>query len=144
MADPAAEAVPVSVLIVEDNMDGADSLARFLRVAAGFDVRVAYDGLTGARLAVARPPEVVVCDIALPRRDGYQVAREIAAALPAKPLLIAVTAFAGDHTEGRARAAGFDFYLAKPTDPFVLETLIRDRVQSRRSAGPRPAPPISR
>src|SRR5688572_20469861 len=93
---------PVNVLVIEDNMDGADSLARFLRVGAGFDVRVAYDGLTGFRLAVAHPPEVVVCDIAMPRLDGYGVARELAAALPAKPLLIAVTAFAAEHTEAKA------------------------------------------
>jgi DNA-binding response OmpR family regulator len=120
---------PVNVLVIEDNMDGADSLARYLRVGAGFDVRVAYDGLTGYRLAVAHPPEVVVCDIAMPRLDGYGVARELSAALPAKPLLIAVTAFAAEHTEAKAKAAGFDLYLAKSADPFVIESVIRDRLR---------------
>jgi DNA-binding response OmpR family regulator len=129
MADPAAQGVPVSVLVIEDNMDGADTLARFLRVGAGFDVRVAYDGLTGTRLAVARPPEVVICDIALPRLDGYKVAAEIIAGLPVKPLMIAYTAFPADHTEEKTKAAGFDLYLAKPADPFVIESVIRDRLK---------------
>jgi CheY-like chemotaxis protein len=132
---PSTLTPPVSVLVIEDNMDGADSLARFLRVGAGYDVRVAYDGATGARLAAAHPPDAVVCDIALPRLNGYQVAQRIAAALPAKPLLIAVTAFAAEHTEERTKAAGFDCYLVKPADPFIIESLIRDLVKP-----PGPAP----
>jgi DNA-binding response OmpR family regulator len=125
---------PASVLVIEDNMDTADSLARFLRVGAGFDVRVAYEGVTGVRLAAADPPDVVVCDLALPRLDGFGVAREIVGTLPAKPLLIAVTAYSGENPEETAKAAGFDFYLVKPTDPFVIEALIRLHVGTGRPA----------
>ena len=126
---------PAMVLVVDDNMDQADSMARFLRVAVGHDVRVAYDGVTAVRLAKASPPEAVVCDIALPRLDGYAVARQIVAARPAKPLLIAVTAFSGDHPETRAREAGFDFYLAKPADPFVIERLICNHIRDLDAGG---------
>ena len=89
-------------------------------------MRVAYDGLSGIRMAVAEAPEAVVCDLAMPRLDGLTVARELAGLTP-RPLLIAVTGFSGRVPEAEAKAAGFDFYLAKPADPSVIETLIRDR-----------------
>ena len=126
----------VSVLLIEDNMDVADSLARFLRVGAGFDVRVAYDGPSGLKAAVANPPDAIVCDIALPKVNGLALAAEIAAQLSAKPLLIAVTAFSGEYPEAKARAAGFDYYLTKPADPFVIERLIHAR-----ELGPKTPPP---
>jgi CheY-like chemotaxis protein len=118
---------PASVLVIDDNMDTADSLARFLRVGVGHEVRVAYDGASGIKMVTERAPEVVVCDIAMPKLSGLRVADTLAQLTP-KPLLIAVTAFAGEFPEAKAREAGFDFYLAKPADPFVIETLIRDRV----------------
>jgi len=126
----------VSVLLIEDNMDVADSLARFLRVGAGFDVRVAYDGPTGLKAAIAHPPDAIVCDIALPKVSGLDLATELVAHLPAKPVLIAVTAFSGEYPEARARAAGFDYYLTKPADPFVIERLIQAR-----DLGPQSQPP---
>jgi DNA-binding response OmpR family regulator len=129
MTQPAPPTQPVSVLVVEDNMDAADSIARFLRVGAGYEVRVAYDGASGVRMAVADPPDAVVCDLRLPKLSGFEVARELAAALPDKPVLIAVTAFGGAYPEARARDAGFDFYLTKPADPFAIERLIQDRVR---------------
>ena len=47
MADSSTAAPPISVLVIEDVMDTADSLARFLHVGAGFEVRVAYNGESG-------------------------------------------------------------------------------------------------
>jgi len=120
--------VAPSVLIVEDNMDTADSLARFLRVGAGYQVRVAYDGATGVKLAVADPPDAVVCDISLPRMHGFAVAQRVTDLVSPKPLLIAVTAFGGIYPEETARAAGFDHFLAKPADPFAIERLIGDHL----------------
>ena len=113
----------LSVLVIDDNIDTADSLARFLRVGLGYEVRVAYDGTAGVRLATDRVPNVVVCDIAMPRLSGLRVAETLARLNP-RPLLIAITAFAAEFTEAQAREAGFNFYLAKPADPFVIETLI--------------------
>ena len=117
---------PASVLVIDDNMDSADSLARFLRVAVGYEVRVAYDGPSGIRMVSERVPDVVVCDIAMPKLSGLRVAEQLAGLVP-KPLLIAVTAFAGEFREAQAREAGFEFYLAKPADPFVIEALIQNR-----------------
>ena len=122
----------VSVLVIDDNKDTADSLARFLRLSAAFDVRVAYDGQTGLKSAVQKPPDVVVLDIGLPKLDGIKVARDLLGQLPVKPLLIAVTGYGGTYPESQAREAGFDFYLVKPADPLVVEKLIRCRDQSPR------------
>jgi DNA-binding response OmpR family regulator len=113
------------VLIVEDNQDTADSMARFLRVGCGFEVRTALDGEKGLKLALADPPDAIVCDIGLPRLNGLQVARELTETLPRKPLLIAVTAYGGTYPEDMAREAGFDHYMVKPADPFEIEGLIQ-------------------
>jgi DNA-binding response OmpR family regulator len=124
---------PASVLVVEDHVDTADSLARFLRTAVGFDVRVAYDGASGVEQAVARPPDVVVCDLSLPRLHGFGVAQQVAGLVSPRPLLIAVTAFGGIYPEDQVRAAGFDAVLTKPADPFAIERLVADHV---RRSGP--------
>ena len=120
------QSVPASVLVIDDSMDVADSIARFLRVAVGHDVRVAYDGASGIRMAVAEVPEAVVCDIGMPRLDGLKVAQELAELTP-RPLLIAVTGFSGAYPEKQAKAAGFDHYLVKPADPFAIDALIQNR-----------------
>ena len=130
MSDPFTAAPPISVLVIEDLMDTADSLARFLRVGSGFEVRVAYNGETGVKMAFADPPQVVVCDIGLPRLNGLRVAGELAELKP-RPLLIAVTAYGGVYTEDLARAAGFDHYLVKPADPFEIERLILEHGRAR-------------
>jgi CheY-like chemotaxis protein len=117
---------PLSVLVVDDQMDVADSLARFLRVAVGHKVRVAYDGDAAVRMATAAdPPDAVVCDLRMPKLDGFRAAEALAKLIP-RPLLIAVTAYTGDYPEDLALLAGFDHYLAKPADPFAVEALIRD------------------
>jgi len=112
------------VLIIEDHRDTAESLADFLRLEYGYRVTTAADGLTGLRMAVADPPDAVVCDIGLPRRNGLLVAEELAATLPVKPLLIAITGYADQVPADLARDAGFDHLLAKPADPETVGALI--------------------
>src|SRR3954471_23827060 len=95
------------VLIVEDNADGADSLAVFLRMS-GFDVRVAYSGRDGVEAALSDPPDVLLCDINMPEVGGLAVARRLREALPNPPLLIAVTARREEDLLRPAGEAGFD------------------------------------
>jgi len=122
---------PARVLVIEDNQDTADSIARFLRVGCGFEVRTTLDGEKGLKLALADPPDAIVCDIGLPRLNGLKVARELTDSLTTKPLLIAVTAYGGTYPEEMAREAGFDHYLVKPADPFRIEGLIQGHVQHK-------------
>jgi CheY-like chemotaxis protein len=112
------------VLVVDDNVDAAESLAELLRVL-GHEVTVAYDGATAVKLALRDLPDAVLCDIGLPGMDGYEVARTLRrnGAL-AKALLVAVSGYASDDDVKRAVAAGYDRHLAKPADPFELERLV--------------------
>jgi CheY-like chemotaxis protein len=113
------------VLIVEDNPDGADTLAMFLRMS-GFDVRVAYSGQAGVAAALANPPDAVLCDIQMPDLDGFEVARRVRAALPEPPLLVAVTARQEHELLGPAGQAGFDHYFLKPADPVEIGGLLSE------------------
>jgi DNA-binding response OmpR family regulator len=116
---------PLSVLLIDDRADILASLALFLELCCGYRVTVARDGEAGVAAAWADPPDAVVCDIGLPRMDGYEVARELSAALPRRPLLVAVTGYGEPEARERGRAAGFDHYLVKPADPREVEALLR-------------------
>jgi CheY-like chemotaxis protein len=122
------------VLIVEDNPDGADSLAVFLRMS-GFDVRVAYSGQEGVAMALADPPDAVLCDINMPEVDGFAVARRLRDGLPDPPLLVAVTARREQDLLRPAGEAGFDHYFIKPADPVEIGGLLSEYVDGGPVAG---------
>jgi DNA-binding response OmpR family regulator len=123
-----------SVLIIEDNSDVADSLARFLRIGCGYEVDTEGDGVRGVRAALGHPPDVVICDIGLPKKNGILVGEELIELLPDRPLLIAMTGYGDPTTRALAEEAGFDHFLVKPADPFAIEELIEAHLK-RRSAG---------
>jgi DNA-binding response OmpR family regulator len=130
MTQSATPERPVSVLVIEDVVDTADTLADFLRMACGYQVSVAYDGETGVKAARNDPPDAVVCDIGLPRLDGIRVAQELTESLKPRPLLIAVTAYGGTFRREQAMQV-FDHYLVKPTDPQMVAALIEAHRQAR-------------
>ena len=116
---------PERILVVDDNVDAAESLSRLLRLQA-HEVRVEYDGL--AALAAARDmnPDVVLLDIGLPKLDGLEVARSLRARDDGpRPLLVAMTGFGQAEDRARTAAAGFDHHLTKPVDPKLLQTLLQ-------------------
>jgi DNA-binding response OmpR family regulator len=119
----------LSVLVVEDNPDTAESLARFLRLGCGYEVSIASDGLNGVRMALEIHPDVVICDLGLPKRNGLLVAEELVERLPRRPLMIAVTGYGNQVSREHATDAGFDHFLVKPADPFEIEALIEDYVR---------------
>jgi PAS domain S-box-containing protein len=114
------------VLIVEDNIDAADSL----REALEFDdheVAVAYNGPDGLAKARQFRPEVLLCDIGLPGMDGYQVARAFRADDALKgAFLVALTGYARPEDLAQAHQAGFEHHLAKPPSLEKLEKLLAD------------------
>jgi DNA-binding response OmpR family regulator len=116
--------------VVEDNDDVAQTLALYLELV-GYRVRVAADGEAGVRDGLADPPDAVVCDIGLPRKDGFQVARELGAGLARRPLLIAVTGYGEEEMRERGRTAGFDHYFLKPVDPRAIDALVRAHAAHR-------------
>lgn len=93
---------------------------RLLLEMRGFQVEEAGDGPEGVRKALDWHPEVAVVDIGLPVFDGYEVARQLKAALGGGIRLIALTAYGRPEDRQRAFEAGFDVHLTKPADPDEL------------------------
>jgi DNA-binding response OmpR family regulator len=112
----------LSVLIVEDNIDGAETLAILLDMY-GHSVRIAFNGEAAMPLAHECPPDAVVLDIGLPGMNGFDVARQIRAAFGSKPRLIAVSGYTNKDEE--CHAAGIDHYLIKPAHPEMIDALLR-------------------
>lgn len=111
------------ILVVDDNVDGAATLAELLRMM-GCDVDVANDGAS-AVLAVTRLwPDVVLLDIGLPDINGYEVARQVRALREVRqPRLIALTGWGQEQDKRMAAQAGFDEHWTKPVDPSRLQQL---------------------
>jgi signal transduction histidine kinase len=112
------------VLLADDNVDFAESLAVVLR-NEGHEVRVAHDGKAALQLARETMPEVGLFDIGMPGLDGYQ----LAAALRREPegancLLVAITGWGQEGDRERARQAGFDEHLVKPVDMAQLSAVL--------------------
>jgi PAS domain S-box-containing protein len=112
------------VLGVEDNRDAAESLQVVLE-RFGHEVRVAYDGPEGVRMALAWRPDVILCDIGLPGLDGYGVARQLRChPATARTRLLAVTGYGREEDRRRASEAGFNDLLVKPVDPNGLQHIL--------------------
>jgi signal transduction histidine kinase len=115
-ASPVPPASPKKILVVDDNVDAADTLEALLDMD-GFDVTTAYDGIAAVAAAASTLPDVVVMDIGMPGLDGYEAAREIRQQPRGKDVvLIALTGWGQATDKQRASRAGFDHHLVKPVD----------------------------
>jgi CheY-like chemotaxis protein len=111
------------ILVVDDNRDGASSLAMLLTVM-GHDTRIAHDGLEGVELAEAFRPDLIVLDIGLPKLNGLDACRRIREQPWAKNVVIAAaTGWGQDEDRRRSEEAGFDHHLVKPVDAAALGSL---------------------
>jgi PAS domain S-box-containing protein len=120
--DPAAfKAEPRRILIVDDNLDAANSLALVLSLD-GHVAEAIYCARDALDRAPGFEPDVVLLDIGLPEMDGYEVARRLRALPVSKPVrLIALTGYGQAEDVRRAREVGFDAHLVKPVDFAALE-----------------------
>jgi len=129
-SQPVAEAIEAApaqtrhhrILVADDNLDAAESLALMLRLD-GHEVRTAHDGIEAVQHAEAFDPDVVLLDLGMPRMDGYDAARIIRRAHQ-DAMLIALTGWGQDQDRQRAREAGFDHHLVKPADLQQLRDLL--------------------
>jgi two-component system, chemotaxis family, CheB/CheR fusion protein len=104
------------VLVVDDNIDAAESLAELLRVL-GHQVEVAFNGSKALELANTFQPELIILDIRMPDMDGYEVARRLRQQRGAeKVTLVALSGYGSTTDRERSLAAGFDLHLVKPVD----------------------------
>jgi PAS domain S-box-containing protein len=115
-----AEPCAGRVLVVDDNRDAAESVARLLELI-GTEARVVHDGPAALAAFESFRPSVVFLDIGMPGMDGYEVARRMRArAAEGGPLLVALTGWGQEQDRARAAEAGFDRHVTKPA---ALETL---------------------
>jgi PAS domain S-box-containing protein len=127
-ADPPASAAPVlaspasvKVLVVDDNIDAADSLAMLLRLQ-GHAARVALDGSAALNLAAADPPDVAFLDLGMPGMDGYELARRFREdPILRRVRLVALTGWGQEQDRRRTKEAGFDLHLVKPAEPEAIQ-----------------------
>jgi CheY-like chemotaxis protein/two-component sensor histidine kinase len=121
---PAPAPRRLRVLVIEDHRDAAESL-RMLLELRGHDVRVAYSGPEGVKMAKEWRPDVALCDIGLPGLDGYGVAIELRSSPEtAHTRLIAITGYGQAEARQRCLDVGFEAHLTKPAEPQALLDLL--------------------
>jgi two-component system CheB/CheR fusion protein len=115
------------VLVVDDNVDAAESLAELL-VLKGHEAKAVTEPRAALEMAPDFAPEVVLLDIGLPEIDGFEVAR-LLRKMPctADSLLVAVTGYGQVEDRKASSAAGFDYHLVKPVSFRQIEELIDRR-----------------
>jgi PAS domain S-box-containing protein len=120
-----------SILLVEDNRDGAESLALLLKLM-GHQASIAYSGAEAIELARSLSPQAVLLDIGLPGMSGYEVALRLRR-LPGyeSVVMIAMTGYGQEEDKQRSRDAGIDHHLTKPLDLATLKGLLENLEPSR-------------
>jgi CheY-like chemotaxis protein len=127
--------VRARILVAEDYVDTAESMAKLLRIF-GHEVQVAHDGPQAIATALSWRPEVVLLDIGLPTKDGYEVARQLRQEPTCRDIvIIAVTGYGQEVDLQRGRAAGIDHHLLKPVESSVLLPLLSRSEPLARAAG---------
>ncbi|MEO6848405.1 MAG: response regulator [Chthoniobacterales bacterium] len=117
-------AAPKRILIVDDLKDGADSMKRLLEMI-GHEVYTLYNGEEAIEQVGTIKPDVLLLDIGMPKRSGYDVCCYIRGQPWGKDMLIiAITGWGQAVDRRRTKQAGFDHHLVKPIDIEVLKSLI--------------------
>lgn len=111
------------ILVVDDNVDAAQSLAMLLRLR-GYNAKTAFSGVQALAVVSADEPDLIFLDLGMPGMDGYEVARKLRADYPASLMLIALTGWGNEQDRVRTRRAGFDHHLTKPVDLAALEAVL--------------------
>jgi PAS domain S-box-containing protein len=118
------------ILVVDDNRDAAQSLARLLEVQ-GNTTMTAFDGVEALEAGAAFEPDVVLLDIGLPRLNGYDAARQIRQEPWGRDVaLIALTGWGKDEDRRRSSEAGFDKHLVKPVQLDELNSLLQTLLET--------------
>jgi CheY-like chemotaxis protein len=122
--EPTTGSLGRRILVVDDNVDNAESMAGVLR-RHGNEVRTAYDGRAAVTQAELFGADVALLDIGLPVMDGYSAARAIRAQPWGKAItLVAVTGWGQEHDRQLSQEAGFDAHLVKPVEPVEVLKLL--------------------
>ena len=130
-APPVLKPPPRRILIVDDNVDAALTLAELLTLD-GHETHVAHDGPSAVDAARRLSPDVAILDLGLPGFDGYEVARRLRAEPALKGLLlVALSGWVQPDDRTRSRESGFDHHLAKPVQLKSLELVLLNARRDR-------------
>ncbi|MDI1437006.1 hybrid sensor histidine kinase/response regulator [Polyangium sorediatum] len=122
----------MKVLVVDDNVDGAESLAELLQLS-GHTTEVAHTGPSALVAARAFEPDVVFLDIGLPGMTGYEVAQRLRTEEGfGRLVLVALTGWGTDEDRRQAREAGFDYHLTKPVDLQEVQRIVEAAAAKRK------------
>jgi PAS domain S-box-containing protein len=125
-AEPSAKHPKRRILVVDDSRDSATSMAMVLRLS-GNEVRVAHDGVQAVEAAESFRPEVVLMDVVMPRRNGYEATRRIREQPWGRNMIvIALTGWGQENDKVRSREAGCNGHLVKPVNLSDLEELLAE------------------
>lgn len=114
------------ILVVDDNRDGAASLAMILKLKRN-EVRIAHDGVEAVDVAAAFRPHLILMDVGMPRLNGYDAAARIRAQPWGKAMtIIALTGWGQERDKARSREAGCDGHLVKPVNMSELDQLLAE------------------
>lgn len=120
------------IVVVEDNKASRE-LMTYLLSAIGHEVTVAADGEHGLSTIERQHPDIVLCDVQLPRLDGRQLVQKLKQHPTLKEIpVVAVTALAMAGDRENILKAGFDDYISKPIDPENFIIQIRDLLAKSR------------
>ena len=130
--DSSGDRPGLRVLVVDDNIDSARTLAMLLEIWQ-YSTRVAHDGPAAIAIAAEFQPDLVFLDIGLPGMDGHEVGRRLRTfpSLSAT-LLVALTGWGSETDKMRTRDAGFHLHLVKPVDPDEIQAILRRTTAARR------------
>jgi CheY-like chemotaxis protein len=112
------------ILVVDDNRDAADTLARVIR-GYGYETMAVYSGEDAIRATKSFLPHLAMIDLGMPGLDGYETVKRIRAQRDTDHIiLVAVTAWSREEDKRRAYADGFDHHVAKPMSTETLEEIL--------------------
>jgi len=125
-APPSGRTVCRKILVADDNLDAVETL-RVLLEFDGHTVLIAHNGEEAVQIASATKPEVVILDIGMPVKNGYEAAIAIRAQPWSEMLtLIAITGWGHESDRAKAETAGFDRHMTKPVDFNALRTVLAE------------------
>jgi len=120
--EPRTDPGPLRVVVIDDNVDGAESLADLIGLL-GHEVRIAHDGGAGIELVRDFDPDIVLLDIGLPGMDGYEVARRLRRDAVTRAALVTLSGYGREEDRTLSREAGCKQHFVKPVDLGTLQTI---------------------
>lgn len=120
-----------TILVIDDNRDICTLLKTLLQDK--FRVIQAHDGTAGIKIATKYVPDLVICDVMMPGKDGYETCRRLKSEITTShiPVLL-LTACALDEQKAEGYDCGADAYLTKPFNSKVLFSMVGSLLENRR------------